>query len=335
MTDLTGLLFIGDPHVADYPPGFRRDDYPAAILGKLRWCLRHAAENRLLPVLLGDLFHYPRDNSNRLLVELLTLLPPATPAIAGNHDCSEDALCDADTLSVLAAAGRVRLLDRSGPWTGEINGVRVALGGTAWGQRLPEAVSLPEAPELVFWVAHHDLRFAGYGGGRIPLREIPGVDLLVNGHIHQRLEPVTEGRTTWMNPGNISRINRGDASRSHVPGVLAVAVARTAGRAEWSAERIAVPHRPFDEAFHPQVPDAAAAAGESVFVRSLAELLSRKTAGGEGLDAFLDANLPQFEPRVAAEIRALRAEVRSHAAPAKEGTGRAAEPDGSRDAGNG
>src|SRR5437868_3468302 len=69
--EFTGLLCIGDPHLASRVPGFRKDDYPRAILDKLTWAMNYARENRLLPTLLGDLFHWPRDNATRLLVQLL------------------------------------------------------------------------------------------------------------------------------------------------------------------------------------------------------------------------------------------------------------------------
>ena len=68
MPEQMGLLFIGDPHLASRPPGFRKDDYPATILEKLRWCLHYAEENNLRPIFLGDLFDFPRDNANWLLV---------------------------------------------------------------------------------------------------------------------------------------------------------------------------------------------------------------------------------------------------------------------------
>ena len=90
-TDLQGLLFIGDPHVASRPPGFRKDDYPTAILDKLQWSLDYAKQHRLRPVLLGDLFDFPRDNANWLLVRLLHMLD-GTLAISGNHDCKENSL---------------------------------------------------------------------------------------------------------------------------------------------------------------------------------------------------------------------------------------------------
>ena len=100
---------------ASRAPGWRKDDYPQAVLGKLRWCFKYARENHLLPILLGDLFHHPRDISNQLLVELLGILEEPIWAVTGNHDCHQNSLTDADSLSVLQAAGRIRLLDRDGP----------------------------------------------------------------------------------------------------------------------------------------------------------------------------------------------------------------------------
>jgi hypothetical protein len=51
----TGLLCIGDPHLASRVPGFRKDDYPRAILGKLTWAFNYAREHNLLPVILEQL----------------------------------------------------------------------------------------------------------------------------------------------------------------------------------------------------------------------------------------------------------------------------------------
>ena len=44
--DYQGLLLIGDPHLEGRQPGFRKDDYPVAILEKLQWCLHYASRAR-------------------------------------------------------------------------------------------------------------------------------------------------------------------------------------------------------------------------------------------------------------------------------------------------
>ncbi|MBV8781403.1 MAG: metallophosphoesterase [Phycisphaerae bacterium] len=310
MPDRSGLLFIGDPHLSGRPPGFRKDDYPRVTLDKLRWSINYAIEQSLLPILLGDLFHFPRDNANWLLVELMQVLDPVRlggPALAvpGNHDCRENTLRPDDTLAVLSAAGRLHLLDARGPWVGEMNHVTVTVGGTCWGQPLPE--SFAKTTDLVFWVTHHDLRFPGYEeSARASCREVPGIDAVINGHIHRQLQDVTAGNTIWCNPGNVSRVSRGDACRAHQPALLRVDINADG----WTRRRVAVPHLPFEEVFYPEVeggegpPDMM-----SEFVKGLRSLQQTRTADGQALWQFLDENLPAFEPGVADAIRRLAKEV--------------------------
>jgi predicted phosphodiesterase len=306
-----GLLFIGDPHLSARAPGFRKDDYPHATLGKLRWAIEYARSNVLMPVLLGDLFHYPRDNANWLLVELMNLIDRPVLAISGNHDCSENVLSSDDTLSVLAAAGKIKLLDREGVWSGRLNDTLVIVGGSCWGQALPKAVDRESlgSPKFVFWVTHHDLRFPGYEeSARAGCREVPGVDLVVNGHIHRNLGDVQAGSTLWCNPGNISRVNRGDATKNHAPAVLRVDVSP----AQWSRQRVAVPHQPFDDVFFPAIESGdieSPAQALPEFVKGLMTLERFKTADGSGLRDFLKANLDQFDPPIAQAIRELAQEV--------------------------
>ncbi len=313
--EYAGILCVGDPHLCSRVPGFRKDDYPRVALAKLRWCLEHARAERLLPVLLGDLFHYPRDNANWLMVELMGLLEGEILTVVGNHDCNANALDADDTLSVLLAAGRLRTLHGS-TWLGQMNGVPVAIGGTNWGRALPESFDRPamDDPRFVLWVAHHDVRFPGYEeSARIGCREIPGIDLLVNGHVHRQLEDVICGTTTWCNPGNISRVNRGDATLRHVPGVLRIDVSE----AGWTRQRALVPHEPFEQVFHPEIQGDSLPAGDSLFIRGLASLQRFKTTGGEGLREFLEQNLHQFtNERVRNEIAQLAEEVLTDAEPA-------------------
>jgi hypothetical protein len=322
MPEAKGLLFIGDPHLASRAPGFRKDDYPATILEKLRWSLNYAAENHLKPVLLGDLFDFPRDNANWLLVRLLPLLEDNTLAIYGNHDCKENTLDENDTLSILVHANKIRLLDEQHVWNGTTNGQPIVIGGTPWGQPLPKAFSLASAvanssfilspSSIVFWIAHHDLKFQGHEEfARIDCREIPGVDFLINGHIHRDLPSVQAGQTLWINPGNIARIKRSDATRNHEPSVLRADISAPSGAGVPACQlsRIAIPHAPFDEVFHLESPAQTPQETGSVFIRALAEFESLRTASGAGLRAFLDANLPQFQPNVAHEINLLANEV--------------------------
>lgn len=306
-----GLLAIGDPHLEGRVPGFRKDDYPQAILEKLRWAINYAAEAALLPMILGDLFHLPRNNPNWLLVEVMQLLDRELLLIHGNHDVHENAITPDDSFSVITAADKGIFLDNDTLVHTEINNCPVIIGGTSWGHEIPRKIfeELPESldPKLVVWLTHHDVKVPGYEEkGWLRPRAIEGVDLVINGHIHRRLESVRKGQTQWLTPGNIARRARSDATRNHTPSVLRIDV----GAGGWTCEHLEIPHRPYDVVFYEAVADDAADDEQSSpFVAGLSELQARKTETGVGLKAFLDKNLDHFEPDVAEEIRKLSREV--------------------------
>jgi DNA repair exonuclease SbcCD nuclease subunit len=306
----TGLLVIGDPHLESRQPGFRKDDYPAVILDKVAWCLEYAETNRLLPAILGDLFDKPRDNPNWMLARLLDLLQGEILCLFGNHDCAEPVLSDHDSLSLLVKAGRLKLIAPDCVWRGEMDGRAVVVGGSSYRQTIPgqfeRPTGMPEA--LVIWLTHHDILIPGYDEGRIRPVAINGIDVVINGHIHRRLEEQRVGGTRWITPGNISRRSRNDATRSHVPSVLRIDVRRDG----YELQYVEVPHRPFDEVFHEAVVEAEATTRQSAFVRGLAELQSRRTRSGAGLMEFVRENVGQFPAGVANEILSLAEEVMNH-----------------------
>jgi hypothetical protein len=210
----------------------------------------------------------------------------------------------------LVKSGRLRLVSAESPWRGTIAGRDVIVGGSSYRQDIPKqfgavAAGGESASPLVVWLAHHDILIPGYDEGRLKPREIAGIDVVVNGHIHRRLCDVQVGRTLWLTPGNISRRSRSDASRQHVPSVLRIDVLPDNYRLEY----VELPHRPFDEVFHEAILETSNDAGPSEFIAGLAELQSRRTASGAGLMEFLDHHLGQFQPAVADEIRNLASEV--------------------------
>lgn len=303
-----GVLFIGDPHLASRVPGFRKDDYPRVTLEKLRWTMDFARQENLLPVILGDLFDRPRDNANWLVGETLAILRGTEVyAIYGNHDCRENDLGDDDTVSILVKSGFLKLLGPDCPWRGLLGGQMAEVHGVCWGQKIPrDGYTQALLDDTVrFVVTHHDIHLPGYEEGRLRPFAIEGVAYVINGHIHRNLEDVLVGDTRWMTPGNISRISRSDANRSHKPSVLRALV--TAQGVVF--DRVEVPHAAFEEVFHKQVISEELESQESVFVRGLADLQARKTQSGAGLMEFLNTNLEEFEPEVAEEIRKLAAEV--------------------------
>ena len=309
-----GLLVIGDPHLEGRQPGFRKDDYPQVVLGKVRWCLNHARENRLLPVFLGDMFEKPRDNPTWLIGSLIEMFSDVFAiGIFGNHDCAEPALNENDSLSILVKSGCFRLVDRDAPWTGKISGRNVYVGGSSYRQPIPDEFKLRNAKQtglfdgdpFVVWLSHHDIDVAGYQNGRFSPFEINNVNFLINGHIHRRLEPICCGQTTWLTPGSITRRSRSDANREHIPRVLRIDIFADGEK----ISDVVVPHQAFDEVFHEEIIESVVEQTGSEFVAGLAELIGRRTETGAGLHNFLSENLEQFESRVASEIRSLAREI--------------------------
>lgn len=309
-----GLLFIGDPHLEGRQPGFRKDDFPNAILKKLQWCLDYARQHRLLPALLGDVFDKPRDNPTWMLGQLMEMLSAQEViGIYGNHDCAETQLTDNDSLSLLIKSGCFKLVSEDNPWFGEINERQVYVGGSSYRHRIPSPFEMPERQQslfssstMVFWMTHHDIDLPGYTAGVVTPTELGNIDYLINGHIHRRLDPVVKGMTTWLTPGNISRRSRSDANKAHIPSVLRFDIWAD----HYESKYVEIPHKPFDEVFYEAIiNDDPEQETRSSFVSGLAELMCRRTDSGAGLHEFLEKNLDQFEPVVASEIRNLAEEV--------------------------
>ena len=305
----SGIMFIGDPHVAAYPPGHRMDNYRNAVLTKLAFCLQEAQKRRLVPVILGDLFHVPRDNPNGLLVELMELFRPVCPwVLVGNHDKYETRLTSDVSLAVLHAARVIVLMAQAGPFASlQIGRSRVLLGASPDWTEIPRAVD-PNGHDRVVWVTHHNVSFPDYEGGRIALREIPGVDFVVNGHIHTPKPPQRHGQTLWVNPGSLTRITRSITTKNLRPAV-----------AIWTPEdsepqRLDVPHAPFHEVF-PPVEQTLSPGGDSPdasrFIQGLENLALRKTTEGVGLKTFLENALDPTDP-VTPIIWSLYEEVTGH-----------------------
>jgi predicted phosphodiesterase len=309
--DYVGLLCIGDPHLEGRTPGHRKDEYPQVILDKLAWCFDYADEHRLLPALLGDLFDKPRDNPIWMIVKLIEMLDREVIGLYGNHDCADPVLKDHDSLSILVRSGRLRLLDAENPWRGTMNGREVVVGGSSYRRPIPQEYGefTLKAPPLVAWLTHHDLAIPGYEENSLRPQEIPGIDLVINGHIHQPAEAMKRGQTTWLNPGNISRRSRTVRAREHIPAALRIDVTKTG----WSQQMVEIPHRPFAEVFHEELIPTPEQAAPSSFVAGLAELQARRTQSGAGLMEFLSQNVGQFEQPVAAELLLLAQETLSDA----------------------
>jgi len=111
-------LTSSDEHLADLSPGFRKDDYKSAVLGKLDWQGSLARKFEANAVLRGgDLFHVKAANKTTMATMAAVAgvhrrYPCPTYSVAGNHDMTHN---DPDTvprqpLGVLFEAGVIRPL---------------------------------------------------------------------------------------------------------------------------------------------------------------------------------------------------------------------------------
>lgn len=298
-----GLFLIPDPHVAATPPGQRLEGFMDQVLDKLSACLGRARELDMVPVVLGDLFHLPRENPNQLLVVLMDLFSGHKPfVLVGNHDKYQARLTRDVSLAVLETAGVVRVIKRDGPVfllrTGDGDALVCA---SPDGFPLPKAFEMPgvlleddqgdhQALEVV-WLTHHNIAFPEFEDRRHRLREIPGVDWIINGHIHRPQPTIAKGRTTWANPGNIVRLTFSVRSLKRRP---AASIWRPGCT---DLEKWEVPHLDFHQVFPDQdfPKEAGLAEGESRFLEGLERLAWRRTREGVGLRQFLESNLDSEE----------------------------------------
>ena len=320
-TDFVGMLFIGDPHVEARTPIFRTDNFAKTILEKIHWCLEYAREERLQPVFLGDLFDKPRGNPNWIVHRLIEILSPHRPiGIYGNHDCAEVGLTENDTLSILVAAGCYRMVSQTAIYRAMMNDREVFIGGSSYREPIPEEFRFPprkaqglfDNDPLAIWITHHDIGFPGYENARLDPHQITNVELLINGHIHRRLDSVQAGTTLWMTPGNIARRSRSEAAVQHAPSAMRVDVLPES----YEVSFIEIPHAPVEEVFAELLPGQIESdQQQSSFVTGLTELTTHKTQGGLGLMRFLNDNVKQMESPVAEVVLALADEILENTQP--------------------
>lgn len=108
--------------------------------------------------------------------------------------------------------------------------------------------------DKIIWLTHHDLAFEGTYPNSLPLHNIDGVDMLINGHIHGTKKPVLVGNTACYNPGNITRLSIDMAD--HKPSVWLFdpfddkGMASSKGIRVPRLEQIIIPHKSGKEIFN-------------------------------------------------------------------------------------
>lgn len=226
--DYDGVLFIGDPHAWSKAPGKRLDEaiFPQVVLNKLEQSIDIAIKNNLYVVILGDLFHVDNENNINLLTKIIRIfnkLRDPLVSVEGNHEKKELNVTDDVALGMLREAGVIHTMEHNCLYccVHMKNGKKVYIGGTPYGMNIPNKVVLPKEEKdkdtPIIWTSHHDLDFGDTYPGVIPVPEIHGAFMLVNGHIHKTKKPVKVGKTKAHNPGNITRLSTD--CKDHVPAV--------------------------------------------------------------------------------------------------------------------
>ncbi len=220
----SGILFVGDPHLWSKKPGKRLDeDFTAVVLDKISQAVDIALKENLYLIILGDLFHVDDENDIEMLTKLIRILrrlKDPCASVEGNHEKSQINLSDDVAMSLLREAGVINTLEKNGFHIHmTIEDKDIIIGSTPYGSKIPEEVKLPSKIDnpFVIWLTHENLDFGESYPGVIPIKEIKGVSMLVNGHIHKTKKSKLYGEMMAHNPGNITRLSTDCAE--HIPAV--------------------------------------------------------------------------------------------------------------------
>lgn len=227
-----GLLFVGDPHITCVRPGRRvEEDFLEVPLDKIQQSREIAQSKNLFMVFVGDMLDNPNkykagtlkvvEDRGRIITGFARAMDfTACVTVPGNHDKHEVRLTPDCTLAQMRDLRLIDVIEPGGAYAIiEIDGQKVGLGGTPYGEPIPKDVRgvFGEDVDRCVWITHDMFIF----DHKIPVLrdppEIKGVDLAVNGHDHECQKPRTIGQTEWHNIGNITRM--AVDTREHVPAV--------------------------------------------------------------------------------------------------------------------
>lgn len=221
--EFKNILFIGDPHISSIQISKRQDDIHTldTVIDKMRQAAKISHEHQCYTCIEGDLFDNDKEKDITTLNKTIEVLqefyyPPMS--IIGNHEKTENELTQSNMLYTLIQAGIINTIeDNHVSIRLNVDGQKVFIGGTNYGSNIPSKIKRPKDADKVIWMTHHDLIFQEYYPNAQPLKEIIGVDLAVNGHMHGTQKQVQTKTTTWWNTGNILR--QKTDMENHIPSV--------------------------------------------------------------------------------------------------------------------
>lgn len=257
----TKLLVIGDIHLAKAPPGHRTDTYMEDILRKLDRTVEIAQEQGVDGcLLLGDLFHNP--HAHKVPHQVLKALSMRLKAygvpvfiVIGNHDIHAGDLEGAlvtHPIAVLDDIENVTLLKWEPARIGEV--VIHPVPGVPhipieeYVERLqpgdPEAFQLAAVHQTIAMDGKDSMPFSHVGADEVAA-ELPWLDLVAYGHLHESYGWYNVDGLNFVNFGAISR---GTISESDIKKKPQVYVLTVDGK-DASFELFDLPFRPAEEVF--------------------------------------------------------------------------------------
>lgn len=218
-----GVAIINDPHLTATPPSARQDDYTSIIQKKIEVSIDLCNQMNLIPLFPGDIFYRPVETSElikNVLIDMFYTSKFSPVLIPGNHDMSGYKLSRRDSLYTILSSRCCLIGIESGPIAySQIltnDGIKnLCIGGTPYGQVIPNEVIWDIVPDYSFWMTHHNLPFSThYKEKEISgFKEIIGVDHVVNGHLHHPAPSVKEENTIYHNFGSVTRTKSDEADR--------------------------------------------------------------------------------------------------------------------------
>ena len=211
MTTYNSIQIIGDPHLNSQKIGYRKKTYPIEALTKLEVCAAQSHENNSYSICLGDFFHRFGENNIAYLSKIFKVLKKFKyPLIVleGNHDREHFSLQEGDTLELLQAADLIIIRGDGYQEKITVKNRSVQLTYISNGMEIPSNIDKDMDVDFSIMITHHDLAIGSAYPGALPLKEISGVDLVINGHMHNTFPKKQIGLTAYQNPGNIEPISR-------------------------------------------------------------------------------------------------------------------------------
>lgn len=264
------FVYTTDWHLSSKAIGRRRDDYQAAILGKINFTSDLTWKVNGIGLCGADVFHYKKPdhpcNTLNLLIETLGALRRFPTGIVyggvGNHDLWFDRMDSLPTqpLGLLISTGAYHdLTAQSVLFTNQSESFGVLVEAFPYehnGLRtLDRILNPPPRPALAKYrigICHQ----YGWPGGRGDFWGSPKIgynevadcdyDFLLWGHDHSRKETITVGNTTHINLGSMARAALPTDEDDHPPVATVLSFAEAGA---YKPKEVLIPCKPLTIAF--------------------------------------------------------------------------------------